>query len=242
VFPVSGPYLRYGYGPSGWGAKLVQGQSARAVPAGQTRPELIDVQKLDTCRPEDIASAVRGLGGGGDGRLRGRLLDHLRDRAERYLIPRVDKNLPDQGRGAVTAVVDGMVDALMTEHAADGPGYEAAFLKRLRQRLVDQVRKLRSEQRRLVEPAVDPESGEPQESSTPAVELTPEETAIAASILKSLPEKHRKALSLYRAGYRCSDAEGGETIASMMSVSTRTAEQWMRDVRKAVAQHLETKS
>ncbi|GJD34011.1 RNA polymerase sigma factor [Methylobacterium aerolatum] len=201
----------------------------------------MDAQKLDSRRPEEIAGAIREMDDGRDVRLRGKLLDYLRERAERYLTPRVDKNLPDQGRGAVEATIDRMVDALLIEGAADGPGYEANFLKKLRQRLVDQVRKLRIEQDRLDQPAVDPETGEVPEPSHPSDELTPEEAAIAAGFLTTLSERHRKALSLYRAGYRCSDAEGGETIASMMSVSVRTAEQWMRDIRKAVAKHLDLK-
>ncbi|WP_411901634.1 RNA polymerase sigma factor [Methylorubrum thiocyanatum] len=220
---------------------LAQEQSAQVTPSGQTWQELVDARKLDICAPEDIAAAIRRMGDSHGGQLRGKLLDHLRELAESYLIPRVDKNLPDQGRGAVKATVDGMVDALLLEGAADGVGYETNYLKRLRQRLVDQIRRVRSEQRRFEEPAPDPESGEFPEPSHPIEELTPEEAAIAAGILASLSERHRKALSLYRAGYRCSDAQGGETIASMMSVSVRTAEQWMRDIRKAVAKHLDLK-
>lgn len=220
---------------------LVQERSAQGTPSGQTWQELVDARKLDICAPEDIAAAVRGMGDGRDGQLRGKLLDHLRELAESYLIPRVDKNLPDQGRGAVKATVDGMVDALLLEGSADGVGYETNYRKRLRQRLVDQIRRVRREQRRFEEPTPGPESGESSEPYHPTEELTPEEAAIAAGILASLSERHRKALSLYRAGYRCSDAQGGETIASMMSVSVRTAEQWMRDIRKAVAKHLDLK-
>ena len=72
------------------------------------------------------------------------------------------------------------------------------------------------------------------EIRTPSDELTPEEVAIANSIASSLPEKYRKAFHLYRQGYRCSSTAGEETIASMMKISTRTAEEWVREIRRLV--------
>lgn len=220
---------------------MVERQEAQVVPSGPTWEELVNVQKLDAYRPEDVAAAIRHLPVVHSSSVRGRLLDHLRSRAQSYLTPRVDKNLPDGGRGAIKNVVDGMVDALLDANSTDGPGYAIAFNKKLRERLTDQVRKLRRDQQRFPEPAVDREDGEAHEPTHPSDELTPEEAAIAAGIIQSLPERHRKALALYRQGYRCSDAEGGETISSMMNVSIRTAEQWIRDVRKAVRIKLEMK-
>ena len=213
-------------------------RSAQVSPDRETWQELAYAENLEGRSPEEIVAAVRRLNQQEGASLQGKLLLHLRGRAERYLRPRVDRNLPDQGLGAVGGVLDKMVEDLLTPDAADAAGYEAAFFPKLRQRLTDQVRKLRSQQKRNDEPSQD-EEGDTAEPSVPFDGLDPEEAAIVGSIIKALPERHRKALSLYRLGYRCSDADGGETIATVMGISTKTAEKLMREARAMVRKHLD---
>jgi RNA polymerase sigma factor (sigma-70 family) len=218
------------------GALLIQEQSARILSLREVWQEIANGHKLDNSAPEDIVKGCRSMDPVADDRLRGQLLNYLRIRAERYLIARVDKSLPDQGRGAVDAVLDGMVEAILSPGSADGLGYETAFYPKLRQRLIDQVRKLRKQQQRFEEPKVDEEGDEVTEPAD-FLGLTPEDVATIDSIVKNLPERHRKAFSLHRLGYPCSSTKKA-SIAQMMSISGKTAEKLVNEAHEMLKKHL----
>ncbi len=164
---------------------LEEQQEAQVVLSGPTWGELVNAKELDIYRSEDIAAAIRQSPVDHSASAKGKLLDNLRSRAQTYLSPRVGRNLPEGGGGAVKNVVDGMIDALLDANSKDGQGYAAAFEKKLRERLIDQIRKLRRDQKRFVEQAVDREDDEAHEPMHPSDELTPEEAAIAVGIVQS---------------------------------------------------------
>jgi DNA-directed RNA polymerase specialized sigma24 family protein len=215
---------------------MAQEQSVQILSVRKIWQETVDANKLDTCKPEAIVSACRQLDPETDGRLLGRLLQHLSDLATGYLTPRVNKNLPNDGRDAVSNTVDQMVDAIRNPDSADGSGYEDVFFRKLRQRLVDQIRKIRTGQRLIEEQGVDDETGEVSEPPDLSG-LGPEDIAVLNSIIRALPDKNRRAFLLHRAGFPCS-SDKNESIAKMMSVSGKTAETLVKDAHKMIRNHL----
>lgn len=198
----------------------------------------VDENDLGSRKPEDLVAACREVRT--DPKFRGKALDHLSRIAKRYLTARVDKNLPDGGRGVVEAVVDGMLAAILDPGAADGVGYAAAFHAKLRQRLVDQVRKARLEVGRF-EPANSTDGDEGDGSMLAGVadrvSLNPEESMILQDILAALPEHYRKAFLLDREGYPMSSGQG-ESIAVMLGITPKTAKGWIERAEAAIRQHL----
>lgn len=207
------------------------------VPTGKlSAGRTVDDEDLGSRRPEDLVAACRASGA--DPNFVGKALDHLSSRATRFLTTRIDRNLPDGGRGAVEAVVDGMLIAILDPDAADGVGFAAAFHAKLRQRLVDQVRKLRLEANRTEEPQpADGSDGEAEADSADNVSLSPEESLILGDMLAALPENHRKAFLLDRAGFPMSSGNE-ESISSMLGVTPKTAKDWIDKAKAAIRQHL----
>lgn len=204
------------------------------APASESFQEWSDDIVLRNHDPEQIIDAFNQMDPLRHKAARGKILDHLRVFAESILTPRAGPELPEGGRRAVLETVDSMVDALLDASSKDGASYATEFHVCLHHRFIDRVRKQRAEMKRLQPPPASDAGAESFEFRTPSDDLTPEEVAMANSIATSLPEKYRKALHLYRQGYRCSSTAGEETIASMMNVSTRTAEEWLREIRRLI--------
>ena len=194
----------------------------------------VDDEDLGSRRPEDLVAACRASGA--DPNFVGKALDHLSSRATRFLTARIDRNLPDGGRGAIEAVVDGMLIAILDPDAADGVGFAVAFHAKLRQRLVDQVRKLRLEASRTEEPQP-ADGGDGEAEAADHVSLSPEESLILGDMLAALPENQRKAFLLDRAGFPMSSGNE-ESISSMLGVTPKTAKDWIDKAKAAIRQHL----
>ncbi|WP_210245928.1 hypothetical protein [Methylobacterium sp. WL19] len=164
-----------------------------------------------------------------DERLQGLLLDHLSRLARPYLFRRANKDMPNGGHDAVDDIVSKMAMAIVDPAAMDGVGFGAAFYPKLQQRLADRHRAWRAQQKRTEPMPVDDETGEMFEPPD-AAGLTPEEAVTVDDLIAGLPENHRRAFLLHRAGFPVSSK--GECIATMLGVQPKTADAW---IKKAVA-------
>ena len=191
--------------------------------------DLADAGRLAQCEPEEIVAACRRPDEIQDERLRGRLLEYLRALARPFLTRRTNKDMPNGGLDAVDEIVSNMSMAILDPAAKDGAGYEAAFYKKLQQRLTDRHRAWRVQQARIEPLPLDDETGETLEPAD-AVGLTPEESATVESLIANLPEKFRKAFLLHRDGFPVSSK--GECVSGMLSVTPKTADNW---IKKAIA-------
>lgn len=189
---------------------------------------LADGALLSTCRPEQVVAACRGPWEASDERLRGRLLQHLSDLARRFLVKRVNRNMPNGGLDAVDDVVTAMATAILTPDARDGAGYEAAFHAKLQQRLADRVRAWRLQMARTEPLPTDADTGETSEPPDGA-SLDPEELAVANDLVAKLPDNLRRAFLLHRAGFPFSSK--GNSISKMLGVTPATAEVWVRKAK-----------
>lgn len=209
---------------------MIQAQGDPGPDTWQAWRELADGGRLATRRPEQVVAACRRPCGTSDEGLRGRLLLHLCELARRFLVKRVNRNMPNGGLDAVDDVVTAMATAILTPDARDGVGYEAAFHAKLQQRLVDRVRAWRSQMARTEPLPTDADTGETSEPPD-AVSLDPEELAVANDLVAKLPGNLRRAFLHHRAGFPLSSK--GESISRMLGVTPATADAW---VRKAKAQ------
>ena len=205
-----------------------QEQGSPAPETWQAWKELADGARLSTRRPEQVVAACRRPGESPDERLRGRLLRHLCELARRFLVRKVNPNMPNRGLDAVEDVVTAMSTAILDPNAKDGAGYEAAFHAKLQQRLADRVRAWRVQMARTEPIPTDADTGETLEPPD-AVSLDPEEIAIANEVVAKLPDNLRRAFLLHREGFPFSSK--GESIARMLGVTPGTAEVWVKKAK-----------
>ncbi|MFZ2159800.1 MAG: hypothetical protein WAV72_27275 [Bradyrhizobium sp.] len=203
--------------------------------------DLVKTGQLGERRPEDIVSACRRLDPEKDERLLGQLLSHLGVLATRYLAKRINRNRPNGGTDALENVQTQMFAAILDPEAADGLGYETAFYPKLRQRLIDELRR-EDKRRERYEPFAEDEEGE-QIVPADRLNLNPEETAIMFDVIQRLPEKKRKAFLLRRAGFDyVSEYADVPTIASMLNRSDKTVRTWVAEAEKLIRQELGVKT
>ncbi len=197
--------------------------------------------KLGEHRPEDIVSACRRLDPDKDERLLGQLMSHIGVLATRYLAKRINRNRPNGGKDALENVQSQMFAAILDPDAADGFGYETAFYPKLRQRLIDELRR-DDKRRERYEPFSEDDEGE---DIVPAdrLSLNPEETAIMFDVIQRLPDEKRKAFLLRRAGFDyVSERADVPTIASMLKRSDKTVRTWVAEAEKLIRQELGVKT
>jgi len=192
---------------------------------------------LPSVRPEEIFVACRTLDRHADGKLVGELMAALAEIGARYLRKRVSANKPNGGTDIIHATLGKLQDAILIHEHPDAAGYAIGFFAKLDLRLLDQLRKTTkcSSRERPVE--VDEEGQELEFPDLAAA--TPEQAMVLDELLQDVDPRKRHALVLTIAGYPAyTDRPDGVSIASMLGVSRKTAETWVREMRKLVLERI----
>jgi hypothetical protein len=199
--------------------------------------KLVETGQLDEHRPEEVVVVCRRLDRIKNERLAGQLLAHLSVLATRYLVNRIHPSRPNGGRDILANVRSGMLTAILDPNSADALGYEAAFYAKLKQRLIDELRR-DDKRRQRYEPLADDEEGEPIDPED-CTSLNPEEAAIIFEAIQSLPDEKRKAFLLRRAGFDyVSEDPNVPTITRMLGRSDKTVRGWVAEAEKLIRQKL----
>lgn len=227
-------------------ARLRRRSTLRAVQPTANGPEcepwqsLVETGRLSEHRPEEIVAVCRRLDRVKNERLAGQLMAHISVLATRYLAKRINPNRPNGGKDALANVRSGMLIAILDPKSADGLGYETAFYAKLKQRLIDELRR-DDKRRQRYEPFAEDEEGaqiEPEDRMT----LNPEEIGIMFEAIQSLPDEKRKAFLLRRAGFEFfSEHPDVPTIASMLGRSDKTVRNWVAEAGELIRQKLGVK-
>ncbi len=173
-------------------------------------------------------------------RLKGELLSHLADHARSYLQKRVREDLVDGGREVIEEVIEILTVAVLTPGTADGTGFETAFHKKLRQRLVDRIRASQRVAAVVEQEAVDPETGATIEAPD-LRQLSPEDIVVIRDLIEKLPALHRKAFQLHRLGFHYTSSNPDESIAVMLGKSPKTVQNWVERAERQILELLESK-
>ena len=186
---------------------------------------------------EDIFNACVLLNTSGDNHATGLLLQELAGRAASFLVMRINTNLPNKGRDVLDATVEKLFDAALGLSPADATGFGQAFYARLGMRLADQIRIARK--RGLREQGMDP-SGMGEDVALPDMsEATPEQALMLKEMLADVDPRKREALSLAACGYPVSSTDPSKpSVSSMLDVSVRTAEAWVREMKALVQERM----
>jgi hypothetical protein len=215
-------------------------QSTITGPDPSVWQDLVKTGRLDEHRPEDIVAVCRRLDLAKNQRLAGELMAYISVLATRFLAKRINPNRPNGGKDALVNVRSGMLIAILDPKAADGLGYETAFYAKLRQRLIDELRREDKRRQRYEPFAQDEEGGEiePADCQT----LNPEEMAIMFDVIQRLPDEKRKAFLLRRAGFEYfSEHADVPTISSMLGRSDKTVRTWVAEVEQLIRKELGVK-
>lgn len=192
---------------------------------------------IASVKPEAIFTACRTLDRMVEGRLVGDLMAMLAEIGTRFLRTRVSSNHPNGGVDIILSTLGKLQDAILMVEHPDAHGYSIGFFAKLDLRLLDQLR--RSSKRSAREsPVQTTEDGEEIEFPDLA-EATPEEALMLDELMHDVDPRKRRALALTTAGYPTyTDQEGGACVASILGVSRRTAETWVRDMKKLALERI----
>jgi RNA polymerase sigma factor (sigma-70 family) len=216
-------------------------QSAATGPDRASWEDLVQTGSLHERSPEEVVSVCRRLDPENDERLLGQLMAHVSILATRFLAKRINPNRPNGGKDILENVRSGMLIAILDRESADGLGYETAFYPKLRQRLIDELRR-DDKRRQRHEPFAQDEEGQEIEPADNRI-LSPEENAIMFDVIQRLPDEKRKAFLLRRAGFEYfSEDPEVPTIASMLKRSDKTVRKWVADAEKSIREELGVKS
>ncbi len=199
--------------------------------------ELVERGLLGSRPPEELFRACRALDREADRLLLGDLMAALAEVAARFLRRRVSASHPNGGADIIHATIGKMQDAILHPDHSDAEGYSIKFFAKLDLRLMDQLRKSqkRSARERPIE--VDDEGQEIEFPDLAAA--TPEQAFLVDELLRDIDQRKRRALALTAAGYPAyTDKQGGESVASVLGVSRKTAETWVRETKKLVIERI----
>lgn len=198
---------------------------------------LVERGLLGTKPPEELFRACRALDPATDQRLLGELMAALAETAARFLRRRVSVSHPNGGTDIIHATIGKMQDAILQPGHADAEGYSVMFFGKLDLRLMDQLR--RSQKRSSRERPVELDD-EGQELDFPDLSVaTPEQAIAIDEMLRDIEPRKRQALALTAAGYPAyTDKPGCESVASVLGVSRKTAETWVRETKKFVIERI----
>lgn len=190
---------------------------------------------LRSFRPEDIAAAIRNIGSTGDQRLRAALVSHISDELLRIIRRRVGKNRRNAGEDIIWRAHHALVVALLTPKSKDGDALCVAFRARTEFRTADAIRVESKYARRNVphetQPGVDNDGEEVTETIEPP-ELGSDQVAEVARLLNRIPDpRKREAFRLHMEGCPLSPGRGTTSIAEQLGVSSRTAGEWITEVK-----------
>lgn len=207
----------------------------------RTREEWVRVVKdgsLDSIRPEEIFVACVSVDRHTDTRLVGDLMAGLVEIATRYLRRHVSASTANRGEDIIQATNGKLQDAILMPGHPDAAGYSIAFFAKLDLRLLDQIRRATKRASREYAIAVD-EDG--QELEFPDLATATAEQAMALDeLLHDVDPRKRQALSLTAAGYPAySDKPEEVSVSSMLNVSRKTAETWVREMKRLLLERIQ---
>jgi DNA-directed RNA polymerase specialized sigma24 family protein len=194
--------------------------------------------EVETVSLELLFRTCRDLHQQDNGRLVERLVSVLVGRAARSLRKRVGRNHVNGGEDIVADAVAKVVDAILNPSSADAAAFGEAFQVTLGRRLADQIRRSLTRAERESGFGADDKGEEimPPDLS----QATPEQAMIIQDLLLSdVDPRKRQALALSIEGYPASSGrQGSPSIASMLEISPRTAETWLREMRCLVKERM----
>jgi len=194
-------------------------------------------EEVRTVSLELLFQACRAFYQKGEDKLAEKLIGVLADRAARSLRARVGRNHANEGTDIIVDTVAKVIDAVLDTKSLDAVNFGAAFQVTLGRRLTDQIRKSQSRAGRETGMEIDEDGGDvlPPDFS----QATPEQALIIQELLSEVDPRKRRALALSMAGYPASTGKPGAlSIASMLKVSPRTAESWLREMRCLVQKRM----
>ena len=210
-------------------------------PQPRTREEWVQAVRdgtLLTFRPEELFVACISVDRHSDEVMVGGLMAGLVEIATRFLRKRVSMSLPNRGEDIIHATREKLQDAILLPGHPDAAGYSIAFFAKLDLRLLDQIR--RATKRTSREYAIDVDE-DGQELEFPDLATATAEQAMALDeLLNDVDPRKRQALSLTAAGYPAySDKPEEVSVSSMLNVSRKTAETWVREMKRLLLERMQ---
>ncbi len=192
---------------------------------------------LASILPEEIFVACLELDRDTEPDLVGELMGDLAERATRFLRRRVSPGHPNRGDDIILGTVEKLQDALLVPGHSDVTGYSSGFYAKLAVRLADQIRKSRRRATREIVIEIDEDGDEIQFPDLTG--LSPDKAVEMGELLHDVDAKKRQALALYACGYRAySDDPDIVTVGSLLGVSRKTAETWVREMKQLVSERI----
>lgn len=185
--------------------------------------------RLGDFKMESIVAAIQDLGPNTDKNVLNPLLLHVSDTMMRILRKRVGKNHRNQGEDIVDDAHGQLVRALLNPKSADGKGLRKAFIARVQFRLADAIRAEQNNREYAAENLNDLSDARQPQEIDPRQELD-EQMDVEHVLSHVTDERKRLAFRLHMEGIPL-ESKRGASISKALGVSSKTAGQWIEEVR-----------
>jgi DNA-directed RNA polymerase specialized sigma24 family protein len=180
---------------------------------------------------EAIIAAIQDLGPKTEKMVLNPLVLHASDTIDRILRWKVGRNHHNEGEDIIARAHGQLVQAMFSPKSPDGKGLRVAFVPRVQFRAADAIRaELKKDKRERVDEAIEDKGGErPPQEIDPRQELD-EKMDVERVLSHVTDERKRLAFRLHMEDYPL-ESSRSESIAKVLGVSSKTAGQWIEDVR-----------
>jgi hypothetical protein len=207
--------------------------------------DLVNSDCLNDVRPEDIVAAIQDIGLDGDQGIRSALTGHISEAILKVMNGKVRKTYKDQGMEIIWRTHHQLIIALLTKDSADGMALRETFRVRVELRLKDSIRneiKYHSRFRPLAM-QIDEDSDSAESEMDPPNDNPvnyAEQTAHVESVLNKISDpRKRNAFRLYMEQVPISPGKGTTSIAHELSISAKTAGEWIKEIQVLLAAQVE---
>ena len=187
--------------------------------------------RLGTFRMEGVVAAIQDLGPNADKSVINPLVLHTSETILRILRKHIGTNHRNEGNDIVEEAHGQLIQAIFTPNSADGKGLRQAFVPRIRFRAGDAIRADKQMRKRelSVENIHEVSGAKHTTESDPRREL--DEQMDVEQVLNNIADDQKRlAFRLHMEGIPL-ESKSTTSIAKTLGVSSKTAGQWIKEVK-----------
>ena len=192
--------------------------------------QVIGSQTLSRVPAHCLVAAVQKIGPSGDRRVINPLMNEISERVMRILRKHIGRNHRNEGWDMIEEAHGKLIHAVLLPKSADGTAMRTAFVATVKFRAADAIRR----EERHSDRYTYSEEEMPAPASHKVLLSAEEERAFVEDVLRRISDpRKRLAFRLHMDGVPRNSIKG-ESIASALGVSAKTAETWVKQAEEEI--------
>ncbi len=214
------------------------GSKCQIPPDPKGWKDIVEKQELDNYHVQEIVKAVRNWNNSGDKRTFDALMLYISDQILNVLSSYVGTNHLNDGKDIIFDVHSDLIRAVLDPSSKDGRALCEAFVKRIKFRAIDEIRKEEKKQARYQNYEYNPDDIEDDLKIEQRI-MRPDKVIQSANIehiLDNIPDPvKRLAFRFYIDGY---PIEGENSISKAVGKTPRTISTWIKETEMLLSTKL----